>query len=199
MAFTHLCNSKLEIYEHAWNLLRTIPKWKNMLSGGKAKNHWKSSTGANEASTSLAPDVNTPFNANNNSSENSKNGLANWKRPVGLKLLKKANYEAALRIAEARRTNDIQEKLAKIDQDESDQIFILQDLDKCPYVKACKQEILERITSLQHQRPPLSSSEANLTGDPSDPIPSDVEESDNGKNHDDTNGDQSCQYSTAWQ
>ena len=189
-----------------------------MSSKGKAKNDRKSSTAANDASSNQTPAMNTPSNADNNSNEPTRNGVTNWKRPVGvkgekrkiedsefrrkkLKLLEKANNEAALCIAEARRANDIQEKLAKIDQDESHRLCILQDLNRCPneafcaYFQACKKEILDRFNQTatssvnqQSNNTPLPVSDANLTGDPSDPLPSDSEECDHG--HEDTNGDQ---------
>jgi hypothetical protein len=84
-------------------------------------------------SSSLAP---ASFSKNQTESETVGRN-PNWKRPPGakaekrkveesdfrqkkLKLLEKSNKESTLQIAEACRANDIQEKLACIDQNESD-------------------------------------------------------------------------------
>jgi hypothetical protein len=90
-----------------------------------------------------------------------------WKQPPGvraekrkleesnfqrrkLKLLEKSNNKTALCIAEACRANDIQEKLARIDQNELDQLFMLQEINSCPdkeskeFFCARQSEIIER-------------------------------------------------------
>ena len=118
-----------------------------MSSKGKAKNGLKSGP---RPSINETPS-NSPFPQSTSQAETSEavNNCVIWKRPPGikgekrkledsefkrkkLKLLEKANSKSSLRIAEARRANDIQEKLVKIEQDELDCQFILQDLNDCP-------------------------------------------------------------------
>ena len=92
----------------------------------------------------------------------------NWKQPPGmkaekrkveeinfppkkLKLLEKSKEESTLQIAEACCANKIQEKLACIDQNKSDQLFMLQSVENFPDEEARKfflalwKEIMEHV------------------------------------------------------
>ncbi|PLW45676.1 hypothetical protein PCASD_07043 [Puccinia coronata f. sp. avenae] len=156
------------IYERSWNLLRNCEKFMNMAKKGKAKNGRRDSLAPNILLVSSSPSP-APATLSENQTESETVGRnTNWKRPPGikaekrkikesdfrqkkLKLLEKSNNESTARIAEARRANDIQEKLARIDQNESDRLFMLQSVDDCPdeeakeFFLARQKEIMDRV------------------------------------------------------
>jgi hypothetical protein len=133
-----------------------------------------------------------PANCSENPTESVTVGCdVNWKQPAGakakkrkinksdfqqkkLKLLEKSNQDTAKRIAEARCANNIQEKLASIDQHKSDQLFMLQRLDDCPDEEAREFFLLHQKDIMDCFRKPTqstacSSSRTQATSLPPEP------------------------------
>jgi hypothetical protein len=130
-----------------------LAKFQNVLNKGTAKNGCRPSSTSNIFLVASSPTP-TPGISNNpvptKPQTVGRNGSTiSWTQPPGvraekrkieesdlqrkkLKLLEKANNETALRIAKACCANDIQDKLAQINQHKLDQHFMLKDLDECP-------------------------------------------------------------------
>jgi hypothetical protein len=130
-------------------LLKNKAIFINLANKGKAKNGRRISLASNTLAVSSSPSP-APANCSEDPNESVTVGCdVNWKRPAGakakkrkidesdfrqkkLKLLEKSNNDTALRIAEAPRANNIQDKLASINQNKSDRLFMFQSLDDCP-------------------------------------------------------------------
>jgi hypothetical protein len=179
------------VFERAWNLLKNKAIFINLANKGKAKNGRRISLASNTLAVSSSPSP-APANCSENPTESVTVGRdVNWKRPAGakaekrkidkndfrqkkLKLLKKSNNNTALRIAEARRANDIQDKLAIIDQNKSDRLFMLQSLDDCPDEEAREFFLLRQKDIVDCVRNPTqstacSSSRTQATSHPPEP------------------------------
>jgi hypothetical protein len=172
------------IYKRAWNLLQNSEKLMNMGKKGKAKNGCQDNVVPNiilvSGSSSPAP---ATFSKNQTKSE-TVGCNPNWKQPPGAKAEKRkveesnfrqkktqafelSNEESTLQIAEARHANDIQEKIACIDQNKSDQLFMLQRVDNCPDEEARElflarwKEIMEHVRNPTQTQTSLSLSSTN--------------------------------------
>ncbi|PLW31642.1 hypothetical protein PCASD_17033 [Puccinia coronata f. sp. avenae] len=155
------------IYERVWSFLKQLAKFQNVSKKGKAMNGHLPSDTPNVTSVASSPTPSGTANQSDPTESQTVGRNTSWKRPPGvraekrkleesnfqrkkLKLLEKSNNKTALCIAEACRANDIQEKLARIDQNELDQLFMLQDINSCPdkeskeFFCARQSEIIER-------------------------------------------------------
>ncbi|OAV88852.1 hypothetical protein PTTG_28898 [Puccinia triticina 1-1 BBBD Race 1] len=145
-AFTH---------DSAWNIVKDAPKWKKLMTG-HAKNGARpsprpSSHSAANSTSAESPSLSASFQSQPNPSstpQGANESELRWKRPKGikqakrkveesgfrrqkLKLLEKATRDADRQIAAANRLNEIQERLAATEEQNSDLKLMLQDLTEC--------------------------------------------------------------------